>query len=72
MKPTGVYYCSRNNSTCFTQCCHTAIRDAEGYCPKCGNPCPYTPRERHEQGMRSIYTSEQLKEIRSRYGKHHD
>ena len=34
-KTTGVYLCSRTNSTPFTDCCDVAVID-EQRCPRCG------------------------------------
>lgn len=31
-----VYLSSTENSTMFTTCCRTAIRDDQGECPRCG------------------------------------
>ena len=64
-----VYYCSKTNSTCFTRCCEVAICDNQDACPACGEEVPYSRRERHEQGMRSIYTSSQLSEMRKSWRK---
>lgn len=51
----SVFYCSPTNSTHFTTCCHVAICDYQGKCPKCSSPIfpeddpddlKYTPHQR--------------------------
>jgi len=32
---SGVFYCSKTNSTFFTDCCNVAINDSQRKCPVC-------------------------------------
>jgi len=50
-----VFYCCCTNSTKFTTCCEAAICDDQTHCPICDEEVPYSPNERHIQGMESCY-----------------
>jgi len=65
----GVFLSSRTNSTLFTECCEVAICNDESHCPHCKEEVPYSPKERWEMGMRKLFGTKKLAELRSKYWK---
>ncbi len=62
-----VRYCSHTNSTLFTTCCGVAICDDQNKCPYCGEEVPYTPRQRHNIAMVSLYGVDKVQKMRAEW-----